>query len=130
MQTAERAKADYEELITGYCNAWNETDAARRGDILDRVWAKDGTYIDPTVHARGANDVAALIGEVPAQYPGGRVVRTSAVDAHHGWLRFTWKMEFADGKSLLEGTDFGELSNDGKLRRIVGFFGALKAVPR
>ena len=34
-------------------------------------------------------------------------------------------MILADGKSLPEGIDFGELSSEGKLRRIVGFFGPL-----
>jgi hypothetical protein len=31
----------------------------------------------------------------------------------------------ADGKVFLEGIDFGELNSDGKLHRIVGFFGPL-----
>jgi hypothetical protein len=38
-------------------------------------------------------------------------------------------MLLADGKALLEGIDFGELSADGKLRRIVGFFGPLALEP-
>jgi len=32
-------------------------------------------------------------------------------------------MTLADGSTLPEGVDFAELSADGKLRRIVGFFG-------
>ena len=38
-------------------------------------------------------------------------------------------MVLADGKVFLEGIDFGELSADGKLRQIVGFFGPLTAEP-
>ena len=37
----------------------------------------------------------------------------------------TWRMVLADGKVFLEGIDFGELNSDGKLHRIVGFFGPL-----
>jgi hypothetical protein len=48
---------------------------------------------------------------------------------HHEKLRFTWRMLLADGKVLLEGIDFGELSTDGKLHRIVGFFGPLAPKP-
>ena len=44
---------------------------------------------------------------------------------HHDKLRFTWRMVLANGKVFLEGTDFGELSSDGKLRRVVGFLGPL-----
>ena len=38
-------------------------------------------------------------------------------------MRFTWRMLLADGSVFVEGTDFGELSADGRLERIVGFFG-------
>jgi hypothetical protein len=34
-------------------------------------------------------------------------------------------MVLADGKVFGEGIDFGELNSDGKLHRIVGFFGPL-----
>jgi hypothetical protein len=59
-------------------------------------------------------------------YPGGRIERTSAIDAHHGWARFGWRMALADGTTLPEGIDFAEIGEDGKLRRVVGFFGALR----
>jgi hypothetical protein len=44
---------------------------------------------------------------------------------HHAVARFTWKMVLADGTSLPEGIDFAEIGSDGKLTRIVGFFGQL-----
>ena len=34
-------------------------------------------------------------------------------------------MVLADGKRLPAGTDYGEIGEDGKLRRIAGFFGSL-----
>ena len=48
---------------------------------------------------------------------------SSGVDEHHGRLRFTWRMEGADGSTIIEGIDFGELADDGRLQRSVGFFG-------
>jgi hypothetical protein len=41
-------------------------------------------------------------------------------------LRFTWKFVGKDGKTVIEGIDFGELGPDGKLQKIVGFFGPVK----
>ena len=41
-------------------------------------------------------------------------------------LRFTWKAVSADGKTVIEGIDFVELAGDGKLKKIVGFFGPIK----
>jgi hypothetical protein len=114
-----------EALIAAYCAAWDEPDRVRRERILKDVWAEDGTYTDPSVHAVGRTALADHIGKVTARYPGSHIVVTSVVDTHHGLLRFAWKTILSDGTSLLEGTDFGELSGDGKLQRIVGFFGPL-----
>jgi len=52
-------------------------------------------------------------------------VRTSAVDAHHGLARFAWRIVQADGSMLPEGIDFAEISAEGRIQRIMGFFGPL-----
>jgi hypothetical protein len=93
--------------------------------MLMDVWTEDGTYTDPTAQVAGRRELVEHICKVLAHYPGGRVVRTSNLDMHHNMLRFAWKMVLADGTSLPEGVDFGELSAEGKLQRIVGFFGPL-----
>ena len=114
-----------EELIAAYFAAWNEPEAARRERLLKEIWAEDATYTDPAVHTVGIRELNEHIDRVFARYPGSRVVMTSRLDAHHGVLRFLWKKTLADGTSLPEGIDFGEVSAEGKLRRIVGFFGPL-----
>jgi hypothetical protein len=47
------------------------------------------------------------------------------VDTHHGLARFAWRVVESDGTMLPEGIDFAEVSAEGKLTRIVGFFGSL-----
>jgi hypothetical protein len=36
-----------DELVKMYCAAWNEPDAQRRRELLEKVWASEGTYTDP-----------------------------------------------------------------------------------
>ena len=117
--------ATIEKLVDSYCGAWSAADPAKRLAVLADVWEEMGTYVDPTAVCINRNELAEHIGKVQQRYPGAKVIRTSALDRHHDLLRFAWKMVLADGKSLPEGVDFGELSADGKLRRIVGFFGRL-----
>ena len=114
-----------ERLIDTYCDAWNEPDAASRQRILSAVWASDATYTDPTVHAVGVDELAAHIAHVIARRPGARVMRTSVIDAHHAMARFGWRVVQADGSLLPEGIDFAQISAEGKIERIVGFFGPL-----
>jgi hypothetical protein len=114
-------------LIDRYCEAWQEMDAARRRDLLAAVWADGATYTDPSVHARGVEELLAHIARVVARRPGAKVVRTSAVDAHHGVARFAWQLVQADGTRLPEGLDIAWFSSDGRrIERILGFFGPLR----
>jgi hypothetical protein len=106
--------------------AWNEIDPVKRDKILRPVWADDATYTDPTVHTVGRDALVAHIGTVCARFPGSAIVMTSGIDVHHNVLRFTWKRILADGTSRPEGIDFGEIASDGKIQRIVGFFGPLE----
>jgi hypothetical protein len=117
--------AALERLIDAYCQAWNEPDPVQREQILKNVWAEGATYTDPRAHTTGTEELSAHIARVLASRPGAKVIRTSAVDSHHGLVRFAWSVVQADGARLLEGIDFAEISSEGKLGRIVGFFGPL-----
>jgi hypothetical protein len=119
--------AAVEETVRMYCEAWGVADVARRRQILERVWAPDGVYTDPQIHVEGREALIERITVFLQKVPGGQIVPTSQVDLHHGVLRFTWRLQAHDGKTVVEGIDFGELAPDGKLKRIVGFFGPVKA---
>ena len=115
------------ELIDRYCAAWSDPAPARRAELLGEVWADGARYTDPTVDATTPADLLGHIAKVIARRPGAKVVRTSAVDMHHGLARFSWHVVQADGTSLPDGLDIAELSADGRrIQRIVGFFGPLR----
>jgi hypothetical protein len=59
--------------------------------------------------------------------PEHRFRRASGIDAHHDHFRFAWELVGPDGGIALAGIDAGELTDDGRLRRITGFFGELPA---
>lgn len=117
--------ANFEQLIDTYCAAWSDPDPARRRELLGTVWAAGGTYTDPTVYAAGLDDLLAHIDIVLAQRPGAKVVRASRVDAHHHLGRFAWHLVEADGTTLPPGLDLVEFTGDGRIQRVVGFFGPL-----
>ena len=120
---------ELDELIMLYNSAWSEPDHKRRQQILDRVWAEDGTYTDPTAHVASRSELVDHLSGFIAQFPGAHIALTSGIDTHHQNFRFSWRMVLADGKVFVEGIDFGKLSPDGKLHRIVGFFGPLPPGP-
>jgi hypothetical protein len=112
-------------LIDIYCAAWSEPNSIEREHILKTVWAENATYTDPRTHVGGLKELVEHIGRVLAGRPDAKVVRTTVVDSHHGLVRFGWRVVQADGTMLPEGLDFAEISSEGKLLRIAGFFGPL-----
>jgi hypothetical protein len=112
-----------EAAVVAYCSAWNTVDRAERDRLLAQVWAADGVYSDPNptlVKGRAAlsNEIAAL----QRRHPGAKF-RCSAPQTHHGAMRTTWAYLNPDGSEIEHGMDFSELAADGRIRRVVGFFG-------
>ena len=112
------------EAVDLYGAAWSEPDEAKRRELLEKAWADDGIYTDPTAEVKGREALVAHIGAFLEQSQGGQIVIASGVDSHHGkHLRFSWKSLNADGEMTGEGIDYGALDKDGRLKLIVGFFG-------
>lgn len=118
--------SDLTETVDRYLSAWNEPDPVRRAGIVAQVWAQDGRLVDPPMEAASHRGISDMHGTLQEQFPGHSFRRTSGVDAHHDAVRFAWEMvSDADGTVVLAGLDVGQLTDDGRLSRITGFFGEL-----
>jgi hypothetical protein len=113
--------------VDAYFAMWNETDPKKRPATIERAFAPDGRYQDPQLEAAGAAALADMVAAVHAQFPGQRFRRTSGIDRHHDQIRFAWELAAPDGKVTVAGLDVAELAPDGRLTRVVGFFGELPA---
>ena len=116
-------------LIDNHLSAYGEPDRARRRDAVAQLWATDGRLVDPPLAARGHDEIVAQSDALLAQFPGHRFRRSSGVDVHHGQLRYAWQLLNPKGDAVLEGVDFAEVGDDGRLASVTGFFGPLPALP-
>jgi hypothetical protein len=119
--------SDLTATIETYLAAWNETDANRRAELIEQVWAQDGQLIDPPLAAQGHQGISDLVAALHTQFPGHRFRRASGIDSHHDQLRVAWELVAPDGQVALAGLDVGEVDGQGRLRRITGFFGPIPA---
>ena len=110
------------EIVAAYGAAWNETDQARRTALLEQSWADGGVYSDPTATVDGRTALVDHIGGFHAVMPGHTIDMVSAVDTYNEVFRFAWVMRKGE-EVAVEGVDFGEIAADGRIQRIVGFFG-------
>ena len=119
--------SDLTTTIDTYLTAWSEQDPDVRAELVGRVWADDGRLVDPPMAATGHAEISGLHGALQQQFAGHTFRRASAIDAHHDHLRFAWELVGPNGTVALRGMDVGEVGEDGRLRRITGFFGELEA---
>ncbi len=119
--------SDLTNTIDTYLSAWNESDDAARAELVGTVWAEDGRLVDPPMAASGHAEISGMHAALQQQFAGHTFRRASAIDEHHGFVRFGWELVGPDGQVALKGMDVGELGEDGRLVRITGFFGELQA---
>lgn len=117
-----------DDIVDTYCAAWNAVDAAERNRLLRVAWTGDARYSDPLVQDLDRSALIGHIGDLLDKFPGSTIRRISAIDSHHGHLRFAFARCAADGSLMREGVDFCQLGEGGRLYRITGFFGPLPPV--
>ena len=124
---AQAAPQDRAEAIARrYIASWNETDSAKRRQLLAELWTRDASYADPMASAQGLDQIDAMIDAVQQRFSGWRFALAGWPDGHGDVLRFCWQLGPEGGDSLVEGTDFADLE-DGRLKRVAGFLDKMPA---
>lgn len=108
-------------LIEEYIAAWNEPDSHIRIELLETVWDDEGIYADPVSHAMNRAGLDVIIEGFLEDNPGAKIILNEKIDHHHNYVRFSWTLHLNDGREI-PGMDYGEISPDAKLIKIVGFF--------
>jgi len=104
-----------------YASAWSTRDGKTREAILEKRLAPDVQYVDPNAETLGYARISAYMADFQRELPGRRFV-ISDVIAHHDRCLAHWTMQNEESKVEMEGASFAEISPDGRLRRIYGFF--------
>jgi SnoaL-like domain len=91
------------DLIDAYIAMWNETNDARRRELIARVWTEDARYLDPALEGEGRSGIDTMVRGVQERFPGHRFRRTSDVDSHHDRLRFGWELGPENGPAIVKG---------------------------
>jgi hypothetical protein len=110
-------------VIDTYLATWNETDAAKRAELIATSLGADLWYRDPLLEADGLEAYDQMIVAVQTQFPGLEMRRTSGVDAHRDLVRFTWALGAPGAEPTFAGLDVAKFDDAGKLHRIIGFVG-------
>ncbi|MEU0970977.1 nuclear transport factor 2 family protein [Streptomyces sp. NPDC005917] len=118
----------YQTAAARYFEAWNATEPEALSKAVAEAWAPEGTYTDPLADVAGHAQITAVIAAAHERFPGFVFRPLGAVDGHHDTARFGWELvnEAADtpsggGSAPVAGFDVVTLSEDGRIRQVLGF---------
>ncbi|HEX8770321.1 MAG TPA: nuclear transport factor 2 family protein [Acidimicrobiales bacterium] len=114
-------------MIEKYDQSWNAPDVDERRRLLEAVLTDDCELVEPRGRFEGREAIVERISSFADRFPGARVDITTRVDEHNGFARYGWRIRDGDGGLLLDGTDVVERAPDGRIRKVVMFFGGLES---
>ena len=113
-------------IARSYLQVWNETDAARRAELLGSTFHDDARYVDPMMKGEGAEQIGTLVAAVHERFPGFRFTLRGQPDGHGEHVRFQWSLG-PDGQAApIEGSDVVRLDG-GRIASVVGFLDKVPA---
>jgi hypothetical protein len=115
---------DTEAIVNSYIAMWNETDPARRQELVAQTLTEDASYLDPVMEGHGIEGITAMIGGAQQQFPGHSLTLIAGPDKHHDRVRFTWSLAANGGDPVATGVDFVTVAQDGRMRSVTGFLEA------
>lgn len=106
-------------LDTWY-RAWNETDAAARGELLAACCTEDVAYKDEWTDHAGRDLLSMHIANCQRFVPGWTIARAGDATVCRGEALVRWRSVGGQGEEI-EGTSHLRIGIDGKIRRVTGF---------
>jgi hypothetical protein len=126
--TSSAAPITPQAAVESWCAAWSIENPGERMASIKRFWSEDGVYVDPHAMTQpGAAGLDEAIVKFQRDFPGVRF-RCGVPQVHHTTMRHNWLAINPDGSVKWSGTEFSELASDGRIRRVVSFFGDAPAV--
>jgi uncharacterized protein YndB with AHSA1/START domain len=121
---AREQAADLAGLLDRYFAAWSEPDASLRGEELGAVATDDVTFKDAFACVAGRDDLLAHVSACQVHMSGVGLRRDGEVRLCQGTAIVEWVAATADGQARGRGTSVFELSPEGRIAKVVGFWRA------
>lgn len=121
---AAEAHAGAGAVADAWFGAWNESDAVRRRELLEACAAPDVAFCDDYGVLAGYDDLDAQIAAGKMYMPGMTLERVGAPALSHGHALVRWQVRDPQGAVTAKGTNAVTFGPDGRLVRVVGFWGA------
>lgn len=120
---SEEVNAQASERVDAYLRAWGEPDGKLRQSLLESCATPGVVFRDAFSATDGLTEMLANLEAVQVFMPGMTLRRAGDIRLSHGTAIADWTASAADGSPRGKGTNVYDLSPDGLISRVVGFWG-------
>ncbi len=119
---SEDRRAAVVERVDAFLRAWGEPDAKTRRELLESCAAPGIVFRDAYSATEGLEDMLANLEAIQVFMPDVTLVRAGDVRLSHGTALAGWTARRENGNPAGSGTNVFDLSPDGRIARVVGFW--------
>lgn len=111
---------DTDQLLQHYLDTWSTTDPDARLAKLNALWVEDGFHKNPFGHSQGIKAIDQEIAGFLTNYPGA-VARFDNIKRTGNHIVCTFTVVNAEGDIIFSGVDYVEISDTGRIVKVIGF---------
>jgi len=124
---------DRDRVLDAYERAWSEPDEDKLRACIQECWTPSSTYVNPlTDMVRGVDGLARLILDYRDIFPDVNIRPSAPADVVEQHARWPWRLSSTvpirmlgkDYGHVMDGLDVIEFDDDGKIKKVVSFFGS------
>lgn len=119
---AEEEQGNVADRVDAFLRAWGEPDQRTRRELMESCATAGIVFRDSYSATAGLADMLANLEAIQGFMPGVTLARDGEVRLSHGTALARWVAKKENGEPLGHGTNVFDLSPDGRIARVVGFW--------
>ncbi len=116
--------SDYLESLDHMFAVWNTLDASEQERLVARALEHNVHFVDPRHNIMGRDAFLSMVRKTQGKHPGLRYGPSCEPQMQNNFCRYHWSIHSGD-KEVMTGFDVTEVSDAGKIMKVIGFFGEL-----
>jgi len=116
--------AEVPKVLEAMMLMWNERDLEKVRGLIEEIFSEDVIFIDPANSIVGHDAFEKMVREFRTRWPDADLSHASEFDGHHDLYRYHWEIR-QKSELLMVGFDVTEVDSEGRVVRVLGFFGPI-----
>lgn len=117
--------SEYIESLGRMFSIWNITEENEQDTLAEAALEHNVHFVDPNHNIIGRDAFLSMVRKTQAEHPGLRYSRSCEPQSQNNFCRYHWSIHRGDNE-VMTGFDVTEVSDAGKIMKVIGFFGELE----